>query len=238
MKFPTLSAAALAALVVGACLCGCESSEGNSVELSASVRDLSVKGQTSVLTAKGWNNYKWTLSDNSIGRLDRDVGSRVVYTALSMPAEGAAYQNQVVTCQTTDSGDGAGAFATITLRHVSKGGTASASASTNNASKGGGGATTAKLAITPKSRTLSPGETLKLSVDDPLPGHTYRWNVVESGTSDGSGEVILDSGSVSPENGSSTTYRAPSNISRNATVSVQCTDTTTKESAICIVTFR
>ena len=129
----------LAALFCGFLLSGgCESSEGNTVEISASTRDLSAKGQTSVLTARGWNNYKWTLSDKQIGRLDRDTGGSVVYTALSIPADGAAYQNQIVTCQTTDSGDGGGAFATITLRHVSKGGAASASASTNNASRGGG----------------------------------------------------------------------------------------------------
>ena len=232
VRFPVAIIATLPLLSMSLFTAGCESSEGNSVEIKASRRDLSEKGQTSVLTASGWNDYKWTLSDKTIGRLDKDTGSTVVYTALSMPAANSAYKNQVVTCQTTDPGNGGGAFATITLRHVSQGGSATAASASNTASSGGSPATP-DLVIEPTSKTIRSGGSFGLTVVSP-PGHQYTWRVVDQGTSDGSSESSVEVGSASPTTGSSTTSRAPS-TGQTGIVTITCTDKTTNKSASCMV---
>ncbi len=238
--FRAMKASALCAVVLAACLAGgCESSDSHGVEIATSRRDFTAKGQTAVLTASGWNGYKWTLSDASIGRLSSATGRSVTYTALSIPADGEAYKNQTVTCQTTDSGDGGGAFGTIVLRHVSSGGNATQGSSTNNATTGGGSSSSSvSLAITPTSRTISrAGQTFSLSVVTPT-GHSYSWNVVGMGISTGGDTTYTDLGSVSPTTGESTTYTAPSLLpSRGTTATIQCTDQTTKEVARCVVTF-
>ena len=217
---------------------GCESADSHGVEISASRRDFTAKGQTAVLTASGWNGYKWTISDKSIGRLSDTTGRSVTYTALVMPAAGESYKNQTITCQTTDSGDGGGAFGTITLRHVSSGGSATQSASTNNASSGSGSSTAQPLVISPTSHSVSrAGQTFSLSVVSPI-GHSYSWNVVQTGMSTGDDPTFVDLGRISPTSGTQTTYVAPSLLpSRGQTATIQCTDTTTGKSAICTVTF-
>lgn len=222
------SAAAAAAVACLAALCGCESSEGNALEVSASVRDLSAKGQTSVLSASGWNGYKWTLSDPKIGRLSRDTGSSVVYTALSMPEAGGSFLNQVVTCQTTDSGDGGGAFGTVTLRHIAKGGSASANAATNNASSGKSHSVALSLSPATIDAQIGQGRlsTVTISVKNPQSGHSYSWSRDPAlGTISGSG--------------SSVKYNPPAYSASyvGEKVTVTCRDTTTQETATCVVTL-
>ena len=124
MKNVRVFSLTLAALSISmaAAITGCESADGEAVEISASKRDFSVKGESATLTASGWNDYRWSLSDTSIGRLSRETGASVTYTAIDIPAAGTSYKNQTVTCEALDSG---GVSGSIVLRHVSEGGTAS-----------------------------------------------------------------------------------------------------------------
>ncbi|MBR1836502.1 MAG: hypothetical protein IJ783_04375 [Kiritimatiellae bacterium] len=224
-KVPSLPFAAVAALALAAALpSGCESSEGNQVEISASARDVTAKGQTVTLSATGWNSYRWSLSDGSIGRLSSATGSTVTYTALSVPGEGGAYANQTVTCQTTDSGDGGGAFGTIVLRHVSKGGSATVAAATNSASapevaEPAQSQSQSRLSLSRSKSTLraSSSDTATVSVNDSVPNRDYTWTITPNvGTWE-----KADDGNV-------IRYTAPGSAQfANTTLTIKCEDTET-----------
>ena len=81
MKRFLLASAALcaAALLLSA---GCESAESNDVTITPSHATLA-KGGSVALTANGWGDFRWTLSDRSLGVLSATVGKTVVYTAVS-----------------------------------------------------------------------------------------------------------------------------------------------------------
>ena len=70
------------AAVVLAATSGCESAEANDVTISPNNAKVSVGGSVG-LTANGWDNFRWTLSDGDIGVLSATVGRSVVYTAIS-----------------------------------------------------------------------------------------------------------------------------------------------------------
>ncbi len=80
-RFSLLSAALCACTAVAlAFSAGCESAEANDVRISPGHAEVS-KGGMVGLTASGWDNFRWTLSDDSIGTLSATVGRSVVYTA-------------------------------------------------------------------------------------------------------------------------------------------------------------
>ncbi|MBQ9726286.1 MAG: hypothetical protein IJV65_02135 [Kiritimatiellae bacterium] len=80
-KFFSAAAAlgALAAAVL-AFAPGCESSESNDVTVSPGHATVSRGGSVS-FAASGWDNFRWSLSDGSLGVLSATVGKSVVYTA-------------------------------------------------------------------------------------------------------------------------------------------------------------
>ena len=85
-----LCACAAAALAIAA---GCESAEANDVTISPGHAEVS-KGGSVGLSASGWDNFRWSLSDDSLGWLSATVGRDVVYTAT---AEGEATQRVTAT---------------------------------------------------------------------------------------------------------------------------------------------
>ena len=93
---------ASAALCAAAALlsAGCESAESNDVTISPAHATVSANGSV-VLTASGWDNFRWSLSDGSQGVLAATVGKSVVYTALSS-GEGT----QIVTATAIGYGGG------------------------------------------------------------------------------------------------------------------------------------
>ena len=66
--------------MLGMLLSGCESADGYSISVSASKYTVS-NGETVSLTASGWDDFTWGLSDQSLGSLSSLNGESVVYTS-------------------------------------------------------------------------------------------------------------------------------------------------------------
>ena len=92
-RFRLLSALGALAAAVLAFAPGCESSEANDVTVSPGHATVS-KGGSVVLSARGWDNFRWTLSNGDIGILSATVGRQVVYTSI---AAGEATQRVTAT---------------------------------------------------------------------------------------------------------------------------------------------
>ena len=83
MKRLPASAAALFLCAAALLLCaGCESAESNDVTVSPVHATIHVHGSVA-LSASGWGDFRWSLSDTAIGSLSATVGKSVVYTAHS-----------------------------------------------------------------------------------------------------------------------------------------------------------
>lgn len=95
MKRTLRLSAALAALAAAvlAFAPGCESAEANDVTVSPGHATVS-KGGSVRLSASGWDNFRWTLSNGDIGVLSATVGRQVVYTSI---AAGEATQRVTAT---------------------------------------------------------------------------------------------------------------------------------------------
>ena len=95
MKRTTALSAALGALAAAvlAFAPGCESAEANDVTVSPGHATVS-KGGSVALSASGWDNFRWTLSNDDIGVLSATVGRQVVYTSI---ASGEATQRVTAT---------------------------------------------------------------------------------------------------------------------------------------------
>ena len=94
--------AAAAALVAAAALfsgCETESAATQTATVTPNYARLT-KGQSVALSAAGGWNYRWSLSDDSYGYLDRPTGAKVTYTATK---DGVT---QTVTLQAVFSSDG------------------------------------------------------------------------------------------------------------------------------------
>lgn len=234
---------------------GCESAETHGVEISVSKREVTAVGETVALSASGWNEYSWSLSDTSIGRLSSPKGRDVVYTVLEIPATNSTHVLQTVTCQTTDTGSAGGAYGTVEIRHMSPGGSpgeatspvdtatdapspgssssggSSSGGSSSGGSSSGGSQSSAAPRLSQTSITVDVGPStvtvVPISVENPVADHVYRWTVSPSG-----------SGRVSPASGTSVTYYPPSSESyRGRTASIRCTDSATGLSSTCAVSF-
>lgn len=95
MKRPAFLAAALCAGVAAALAlsAGCESAESNDVVIRPGHAEVA-KGGSVGLSAAGWDNFRWSLSDPNLGTLSATVGRSVVYTAT---AAGEATQRVTAT---------------------------------------------------------------------------------------------------------------------------------------------
>jgi hypothetical protein len=82
------TAVALAAVLaiggVGALLCSCETESANNADIIISPASVTLgQGEQVELTASGWSDYRWSLSDEHMGALSRRTGETTVYTAVS-----------------------------------------------------------------------------------------------------------------------------------------------------------
>ena len=82
-KTTLLSVAAAIALPIWALMLftGCESADSHSIDVYPASADVSHVNQSVVLSARGWSDYRWDLSDPSIGYLTSTHGESVTYVA-------------------------------------------------------------------------------------------------------------------------------------------------------------
>ena len=213
-------------------------------------------GETVSLSASGWNDYEWSLSNTSIGRLSGTKGASVVYTVLEIPATNSTHVLQTVTCQATDGGSGGGAFETVEIRHMAPEGTAgSATAPVNTATSattpssggssgsssggssggpmpsGGSSSSSAAPRLSQTSVSVELGDStatlVPVAVENAVSGHTYRWSLSPSGI-----------GRLSSQTGTGVTYTPPTSTSyRGRNVSIVCLDVATQLSSTCTVSL-
>ena len=69
---------------------GCDSATDHSIEVTPAWSEVRHVGQQVTLSANGWGDYNWSLSNPDIGYLSSSHGERVVYTSTRMPAASAS----------------------------------------------------------------------------------------------------------------------------------------------------
>ena len=82
-KTTLLSIAAAIALPLGSILLfpGCESADSHTIDVYPASADVSHPNQSVALSATGWSDYRWSLSDDAIGYLTSTHGASVTYVA-------------------------------------------------------------------------------------------------------------------------------------------------------------
>lgn len=83
--------AAAVCLAAASIFIGCESESADTAKItvSPSSATLTSGGASVSLSASGGWNYLWELGDDSIGKLDKHTGSKVVYTATAFGSGGS-----------------------------------------------------------------------------------------------------------------------------------------------------
>ncbi len=114
MKISPSSLIAAAAAI--AILAGCESESASSASITVSPSSASVSqaSPSVTLSASGGWNYTWSLSDSSIGILDRSTGSSVTYTGTAFATNGTVQTISVSSSAMTNSVAGA---ASVSISH-------------------------------------------------------------------------------------------------------------------------
>lgn len=79
-KILMICSVAMSVMLMVVMLSGCESADGYSIEVNASSYSVG-NGGTVYLSASGWDDYTWSLSDNSLGYLNKLNGNSVIYTS-------------------------------------------------------------------------------------------------------------------------------------------------------------
>ncbi len=77
----------VSALAVMLLTVGCETEPSSQIAIAISPNHTALqKGESREFTASGWQDYTWSLSDNTIGVLSTSKGEVTVYTAVRAPA--------------------------------------------------------------------------------------------------------------------------------------------------------
>jgi len=98
-----LAAIPLVSLVFLTVGCESESATQTDIKIRPAYSEVS-RGRASVLlSASGWSDYRWSLSDTSIGYLSSSVGDSVVYTATKFPDSIASNTFEQVVSVTADT---------------------------------------------------------------------------------------------------------------------------------------
>jgi len=183
MRKSYFSAAALAAAAVTVALVftpGCEPAEGNRIVVTPAYAELRTSNPEVRLTASGWNEYEWELSNYTIGRLSATTGESVIYSTNGEITDAT----QVVTVKgrnsgatTTTGGGGSGTNANNSASGSIKNGTARiihiAKKDEVPGTGGGGGPAEPEFAITP-SRAITPS--VRSAILTATPGwNNYVW---------------------------------------------------------------
>ncbi len=99
MRFRFFSLAAgfaALSLLTASLLVGCESADGHVIDVTPSTATLSASSPTVRLTASGWDDFSWTLSDTGIGTLSSHNGRSVVYRATSFSSGESSSLTQTI----------------------------------------------------------------------------------------------------------------------------------------------
>ena len=91
-------------------MAGCEAADGYSIEVNVSSYSVSDGGRV-YLSATGWDDYTWALSDSSLGSLSKLNGPDVVYSSrsssgtqnITVTARGSGASVSTTTSSTTSS---------------------------------------------------------------------------------------------------------------------------------------
>ena len=194
---------------------GCESADLYTVDVTPAYSDVTAVNQTVSLSASGWSDYTWSLSDNTIGSLSATSGESVIYTAKTIPPAKSSHLMQVVmvtaksSAATSSTGTNSTTQTSYTgsakIRHVSQGGSAS-------------GTTEQTITVTPATATHTAVGTFTVLEITAVSGYTYTWSISNTSI-----------GSLSPTTGNKVTYSTttmPSSGSQIQTITVIGTSTT------------
>ena len=207
---------------------GCESADLYTVDVTPAYRDVTAVNQTVTLSASGWSDYTWSLSDSSIGTLSASSGESVVYTAKTIPEANSSHLMQIVTVTaksssaTSTSGTNSTTQTTYTgsakIRHVSEGGSSSGTEQT--------------ITVSPASATHSAVGTFTVLKITAVSGYTYTWSLSNTSI-----------GKLSTTTGSETSYTTttmPASGSQTQTITVVGTSTTssTKYKGTAVITIK
>lgn len=126
MSIKTFIALALATTLPLASLfftVGCESAEDHSIDITPAYSEVSKVGQSVRLSAKGWSDYTWSLSNTDIGTLSSTHGESVVYvvrTIATNSTPSAIEQTVTVTARNigTSSSSNSGSNTTTTVSSI------------------------------------------------------------------------------------------------------------------------
>ena len=111
---------------------GCESADSYTIDVSPSYSDVSSVNQSVRLTASGWSDYTWNLSNTDIGYLTSTHGESVTYVAKEIPTSTstnsttATYTLQTITVtakgaiSTTTTSDGTNTTSTSSEVYTGK----------------------------------------------------------------------------------------------------------------------
>lgn len=249
-RFAGAAAAAAAVAAMSAAFCsGCESADSYAISVKPGDATVTSAAPSVALTASGWSDYQWSLSDTSLGYLSSSKGQSVVYTARSGTFAGGRQTVTVVAVGSGTSGSatnsaagGYTAQAIVTHRDETVVETGTAEETTPSSTTPAAGPSTPSgetptptpaespslsLKISPTSKTVtSPGEDFWISVTDPSAEVSYAWKA--------------SAGSLSQSSGPNTFYTTPADAVRGGTATVTCTATRsgyTPATAVCTVLF-
>ena len=206
---------------------GCESADLYTVDVTPAYTDVTAVNQTVTLSASGWSDYTWSLSDSTIGTLSSSSGESVVYTAKTIPPANSSHLMQVVmvTAKSSSATSSTGTNSTTQtsytgsakIRHVSQGGSAS-------------GTTEQTITVTPATATHTAVGTFTVLEITAVSGYTYTWSLSNTSI-----------GSLSQTTGSKVSYSTttmPASGSQTQTITVVGTSTTssTKYKGTAVIT--
>lgn len=120
MKRTHCFALAVAAIIPLAALffiAGCESATDYAIDVNPPFWEFSegTKNPSVTLSAKGWSDYMWKLSDPDIGYLSSTHGESVIYTAVAFPE---SVKKQVVTVNARNVISGGGSSGSNSVSHA------------------------------------------------------------------------------------------------------------------------
>ena len=101
MNKTSFAAFGAAIVLAAAAICGCESADSYEITVKPGDATVTSASPSVALTASGWSDYQWSLSDTSLGYLSASKGASVVYTARSGTFLGG---RQTVTVSAVGSG--------------------------------------------------------------------------------------------------------------------------------------
>ena len=122
-----LAAVAIIPLAAIILIAGCESATDYAIDITPPFADLTEGNHRVTLSAKGWADYTWKLSDDKIGFLSSTHGESVIYSAASFPEAPTSTNSvgeptiQTITVNARNIVSGTGTSGSNTVSHAYNG---------------------------------------------------------------------------------------------------------------------